>query len=95
MTFFQMLRAIWIDAHVTEWGFIRRQHICDAFGISIPQASADLSAFQARWPDAITYDRSAKRYLRGAAGPAFDRHVRYEVTSAVLSVSSAIEEPAQ
>ena len=91
MTFAQMFRLIWIDAHVAEWGAVNRGDLCEAFGISLPQASADLTRFQSCWPDTITYDRSAKRYLAGPASPIFYRAIRNDVLDAATSVLAAIE----
>lgn len=37
------------------------------FGISMPQASADLQRFQKDNPDAMEYDPSSKRYVAGSS----------------------------
>lgn len=63
--------ARWFEQHRLEWiaetlrvfGFINREHIQRKFGVSQPQASADLAAFMRANPDAMTYDMSAKRYV--------------------------------
>ncbi len=44
------------------YGFINRGHLQKKFGISTPQASADLTLFQERNPTMITYNKSKKRY---------------------------------
>lgn len=91
MTFAQMFRLIWIDTHVAEWGYINRADLMAAFGISMPQAARDLAAFQNAWPDAIRYDRCAKRYIAGATSPIFDRATRNDVMDAAESVRASIE----
>jgi hypothetical protein len=55
-------RQGWIAETVHVFGFINREHIERKFGVSTPQASLDLAAFQSRHPGAIEYNRSAKRY---------------------------------
>jgi hypothetical protein len=44
-------------------GEINRSDITERFGISAPQASTDLTAYQQSAPGNLTYDLSAKRYL--------------------------------
>ena len=44
------------------FGFINREHIERKFGVSTPQASVDLAAFQGANPGAIVYNKSTKRY---------------------------------
>jgi len=66
-------RLEWIDEMLDIYGFINREHLIKKFGISVPQASADLKAYQRRWPDDVHYDKSAKRYvvtMRRSAGRA-------------------------
>ena len=53
----------WIAETLEVFGFINREHLMRKFGISQPQASNDLTAFQRDNPDAMTYDLSAKRYV--------------------------------
>jgi hypothetical protein len=53
----------------TYWeGGVNRSDITDRFGVSVPQASNDLSAYREIAPDNLIYDASAKRYL---AAPGF------------------------
>ncbi len=49
-------------------GGVNRSDITERFGVSVPQASSDLSAYREIAPDNLVYDSSAKRYL---AGPNF------------------------
>lgn len=45
------------------YGFLNREHLQRKFGISQPQASADLRTFLAANPRAATYDPSRKCYV--------------------------------
>lgn len=48
-------------------GTINRADIIECFGVSTPQASKDLSLYQARAPGNMLYDASAKRYVAAEA----------------------------
>ena len=43
-------------------GGINRADIIDQFGVSVPQASKDLTLYEGRAPGNLHYDKSAKRY---------------------------------
>lgn len=43
-------------------GGLNRSDLMDRFGISVPQASKDLAAYQQMFPTNLTYDASRKRY---------------------------------
>jgi len=43
-------------------GWVRRSDLCGRFKISVPQASADLTAYQQINPKALIYDRSGRCY---------------------------------
>jgi hypothetical protein len=60
---FEQQRLDWIAETLRVFGFINRGHLQRKFDISKPQASADLAAFMRAHPTAMTYDRSAKRYV--------------------------------
>lgn len=62
-TFARTVRMIWIDAVIDDDGEIGRREIMAAFGISTPQASADLRRYMSKNPGRIAYDRSGKRYM--------------------------------
>lgn len=62
MTWFSEHRLAWIKETVEIFGFINREHIQKKFGVSTPQASINLRAAQARWPDLVAYNKSTKRY---------------------------------
>jgi hypothetical protein len=59
----QKMRLAYIDWRLMTHGSIRRGHIAKTFGVSEPQASADIQAFLAAHPEAVRYDKSAKRYV--------------------------------
>lgn len=63
MNWFNNHRQEWIAETLRVFGFIQRQHLMRKFGISMPQASADLKAFIQSNPDAIVYDPHNKRYV--------------------------------
>lgn len=44
-------------------GSINRSDIIERFGVSVPQASKDLSTYQDIAPDNLEYDKRAKKYL--------------------------------
>jgi hypothetical protein len=60
---FVQQRMDWIAETLRIFGFINREHLQRKFGISQPQASNDLTAFQRAHPAAMFYDVSAKRYV--------------------------------
>lgn len=59
-------RLEFIDFRLFWEGAINRADIMDQFGVSVPQASKDLSLYQEKAPDNITYDKSEKRYFVAA-----------------------------
>lgn len=61
-------RLEFIEFRLFWEGTINRADIIECFGVSTPQASKDLSLYQARAPGNMLYDASAKRY---AAADAF------------------------
>jgi predicted DNA-binding transcriptional regulator YafY len=56
-------RLEFIDFRLFWEGALNRSDIVDFFGVSVPQASTDLSRYQELAPRNIGYDRSGKRYL--------------------------------
>jgi predicted DNA-binding transcriptional regulator YafY len=58
-------RLEFIEFHLFWEGGINRADITKFFGVSVPQASKDLSLYQAVAPKNITYDKSRKLYLKG------------------------------
>lgn len=60
---FAQRRLDYIDFRLVTVGHIRRGDIMAEFGVSMPQASADLNRFLSLAPGAMVYDKSAKRYV--------------------------------
>jgi hypothetical protein len=89
MTFAQTFRLIWIDAVLDRGLRLRRADLCDAFGISVPQASADIQLYAKRFPDHIAYDRTSKGYFRNGASSAFDLTLHHPVITAQSAVQIA------
>jgi len=56
-------RLEFIEFRLYWEGGINRSDIIDFFGVSVPQASKDLSQYQKLAPGNINYDRSNKRYF--------------------------------
>jgi predicted DNA-binding transcriptional regulator YafY len=49
--------------HCLFWGgFLSRGNLTNKFGISVQQASADISMYQSLAPDSINFNRSTRRY---------------------------------
>ena len=55
-------RLEFIEFRLFWEGGINRADIVDHFGVSVPQASKDLSLYEAKAPGNLRYDKSAKRY---------------------------------
>ena len=62
MRWFEQHRQEWIAETLRVFGFIQRQHLMRKFGISMPQASADLQQFSKDHPGAMAYNTNTKRY---------------------------------
>ena len=60
-------RLEWIAETLRVFGFINRIHLQRKFEISEPQASKDLRTFQRRYPHAMYYDVTTKRYVSHGA----------------------------
>jgi hypothetical protein len=56
-------RLDYIDWMMVASEGIHRFDLMRTFGISMPQASADLNLFLRLYPGAMTYDKSAKVYV--------------------------------
>jgi hypothetical protein len=59
-------RLEFIDFRLYWEGGINRADIMEQFGISMPQASKDLSLYEQKAPGNLAYDKSAKRYFASA-----------------------------
>lgn len=56
-------RLEFIDFRLFWDGGINRSELIEQFGISVPQASKDLSMYEASAPGNLVYDKRAKRYF--------------------------------
>ncbi len=61
-------RLEFIEFRLFWEGGVNRADLIEMFGVSVPQASNDLTLYQTRAPHNAVYDKSAKRYV---AGPDF------------------------
>jgi len=61
-------RLEFIEFRLFWEGGVNRADLIEMFGVSVPQASKDLTLYQEKAPQNAVYDKSAKRYV---AGPQF------------------------
>lgn len=59
-------RLEFIEFRLFWEGGINRADIIDQFGVSVPQASKDLTLYEEKAPGNLQYDKSAKRYRAAA-----------------------------
>lgn len=59
-------RLEFIEFRLLWEGGVNRGDIIRMFGVSVPQASKDLTLYQERAPGNVDYDKSAKRYIASA-----------------------------
>ena len=60
-------RSAFIEFRVFWHGRINRADLMDTFGISLQQASIDLTRYADQWTHNIVYDRSQRAYVQGHA----------------------------
>jgi hypothetical protein len=89
MNFAQRMRLIWIDAKLASGEMLRRADISEAFGVSTPQASNDIGAYQQMHADKITYDLRKRGYFREGALSAFADEIHEAVRTAQHAVQSS------
>jgi len=58
-------RNEFIEFRVFWHGRINRADLMDTFGISLQQASLDLTRYSERWKRNLVYDKSQRAYVRG------------------------------
>lgn len=85
MNFARSFRMIWIDA-VLQSRLLRRADLVTAFGISVPQASKDLTAFAVTFPGRMAYDPSLKGYKAKSTVSAIDPAFHTPVLSGQMAV---------
>lgn len=60
-------RRTWICDFIAKNGYINRADIMKEFGISLPQASIDLTKLRQEFPHLLNYNTKLKRYEIAAA----------------------------
>lgn len=70
-TWFLERRLDHIDLRLATAGEFQRAELVATFGVSMSQATQDINAFVERYPGAIEYDATARRYV--PAGRAYRR----------------------
>src|SRR6266487_3147806 len=74
-------RLEFIEFRLFWEGGINRADIMERFGVSVPQASKDLSLYEQKAPGNLLYDKSKKRYFAAPGfkpvflGPEADRYL--------------------
>jgi hypothetical protein len=64
MSYAETQRLRLIEFLVDHYGTVRRSAVMDYFGVSQPQASADLKRYMELAPKNLVYDTSKKAYVR-------------------------------
>lgn len=88
MNFAQKMRLVWIAGALADDKPFQRKDLCAAFDISLPQASADISAFRDRYPTMIRYDNRLRAYFRKGRDSAFDQDILDTVAAAQCAVAA-------
>jgi hypothetical protein len=87
-------RMEFIEFRLFWEGSMNRADLIDTFGISVPQASKDLSLYQERAPGNMVYDKSAKRYVAAEGfSPLFLNTDPDEYLSRLRSVAEGSSDP--
>lgn len=89
-------RLEFIEFRLFWEGGVRRKDIIDMFGVSVPQASKDLTLYQERAPGNVDYDKSAKRYVASPNfKPKFLQPGSDGYLSRLRSLSEGLAKPAE
>lgn len=87
-------RLEFIEFRLFWEGGVNRVDIIDMFGVSVPQASKDLTLYQERAPKNAIYDKSAKRYVAGPKfSPKFLNHDPDSYLSRLRSLAEGVADP--
>ena len=65
----QLLRLVWIEWFASKHGRINRADIAKAWGISMPQATNDMTFMYQSFPERYSYDVRRKAYIWKNKGP--------------------------
>jgi len=89
-------RLAFIDFRLYWDGRVNRGHLTREFGISVPQASLDLTRYQQLAPASMIYDKSAKTYLASPEfRPSFFKPDADAYLNSLRSISDGIVSPEQ
>lgn len=88
MNISQAMRLIWIDHHV-RGNLLNRSDLINAFGVSPPQASIDITKFRMRHPGRLVYDTSRRCYY-GAGKAVYPLAAGLAVTDAASCAKRAL-----
>ncbi|CAK0747715.1 WYL domain-containing protein [uncultured Gammaproteobacteria bacterium] len=84
-------RLEFIEFRLFWEGGVNRGDIIEAFDVSVPQASKDLTLYQEQAPENAIYDKSAKRYVAGERfQPRFLKPDPHNYLSRLRSVSEGL-----
>lgn len=87
-------RLKFIDFRLRWEGRINRSDLVEFFGISMPQASADVSKYSEGAPQNLSYDPRIKSYLRTASfSPVFSRSSTRTYLNELQALETKIMEP--
>lgn len=82
-------RLDYIDFRMVTVGSVRRSDLMRTFGVSMPQASADINRFLKLYRKAIVYDRSEKQYVARHDGYVSRRGFGPDVLKAIAQLRTA------
>jgi len=89
-------RLEFIEFRLYWEGGVNRSDIVEAFDVSVPQASKDLTLYQERAPHNALYDKSAKRYVASSKfKPCFLTPDAEQYLNQLRSVAEGILAPSQ
>lgn len=89
-------RLRFIDFRLQWQGRLNRADLTSFFGLSVPQASADISKYVEHAPQNIRYDRSSRTYVKGQSFQAlFDSSGSEQYLAQLLAIDRGILDPAQ
>jgi hypothetical protein len=92
----QERRLEFIEFRLLWDGRINRSALVDHFGISVPQASIDLSRYAELAPANLSYDKTAKAYLIGPRfAPVFGEAQSRRYLTQLWSLGTGLESPRQ
>lgn len=89
-------RLRFIDFRLQWQRRLNRTDLTSFFGISIPQASADISKYTEHAPQNIHYDRSSRTYVKGQSFQAlYDSSGSEQYLAQLLAINRGILDPTQ